>query len=207
MLYDLNDAEKKDLCKSVGTTPDDLVGKHVLHDAAFDMERFMAGNEYSVPTTSRHAKWFATVLNALAEDDLDPHLWKAPLRGTFTVTDVIEAVAAKAAEARRLQLEDWNDAGIPKDEFSTVYYPGCRIGDDGPLDHPWGTTQVLLQKWCAIRPYQVWKVEKACRDAGRDALEEEMLYMARGGEDGTGVGNAVQQAFEKAVERIKKELA
>lgn len=180
--------------KCLANMSDDVV-RRVLWEVAYDVESFTTSNYRN---GHRAADWFRRVAEALSGQTF--HMSKY----AFTMDDVINAVEKAIGDAATEYREYWEDA--PEDFVE--WHPTAKMGDNGPIDHPWGDDEVaVLRKWLVVRPYRIWAVYNAVQVAATYAMNEALLDMATETEDDSDLRRVTKEAFDKAVAVVRKDLS
>ncbi len=92
-----------------------------------------------------------------------------------------------------------------RDEMLTSFI-GDLHDEDAHEDNPCESDEVKATLWtCALSPYRIWQVYDACREAGREAMEENLLRMSCDHKEGRNVHRACRKAMEKACLALDKE--
>tara|TARA_Y100000310_G_scaffold91693_2_gene89151 strand:+ start:5349 stop:6029 length:681 start_codon:yes stop_codon:yes gene_type:complete len=83
-------------------------------------------------------------------------------------------------------------------------FVGDLHDEDNYEDDPCQSDEAKAALWtCALTPYRIWLVYDACREAGREAMEENLLAMST---DERGSESYVRKAARKAMEKACKVL-
>ncbi len=85
-------------------------------------------------------------------------------------------------------------------------FVGDLHDEDNYEDDPCESDEVKAALWsCKLTPYRIWQVYDACREAGREAMEEDLLAMSSDWRVGGYVKDACRRAMEKATKALDEE--